>query len=292
MQQGYHKADLILLVVTLIAAAGWIFSREALVGFKPLTFMGARFLLAGIILSLFAIKALRQISRSQLRNALLIGLLFSFVMVMWIEGLYHSKHLGIGAFIFSLGVLLTPVMAWFFNDKPPVRVWAALPLGGLGLYLLSAGGDFHFGTGEYLFIAGALSIAFYINITTRVVAKVPPLLLTTIQLTTVGVILLLLAYFYEGIEWPTDSHVWGWFAASVVLATSLRFLLQMRAHGMAPASHTAVFLTLEPVWVALLAAWWLQEQMTVLQLSGCILIFVSILLTRLPALIALLRGGV
>jgi drug/metabolite transporter (DMT)-like permease len=291
MQQGYHKADLILLVVTLIAAAGWIFSREALVGFKPLTFMGARFLLAGIILSLFAMKALRQISRSQLRNALLVGLMFSFAMVLWIEGLYHSKHLGIGAFIFSLGVLLTPVMAWFFKDKPPFRVWAALPLGGLGLYLLSAGEDFHFATGEYLFIASAVSIALYINVTTRVVAKVPPLLLTTIQLTTVGVVLLLLAYFYEGIEWPTDINLWGWFAASVLLATSLRFLLQMRAHSLAPASHTAVFLTLEPVWVALLGAWWLQEQMSILQMSGCILIFVSILLTRLPALIAMLRGG-
>lgn len=292
MQQGYHKADLILLVVTLIAAAGWIFSREALVGFRPLTFMGARFLLAAIILSLFAMKPLTQITRIQLRNAVSAGLVFSFAMVFWIEGLYYSKHLGIGAFIFSLGVLLTPAMAWFFSDRPPLRVWAALPLGGLGLYQLSADGDFHFETGEYLFIASAVSIAVYINVTTRVVARVPPLLLTTIQLMTVGVILLLLAYFYEGIEWPTDAHLWGWFAASVILATSLRFLLQIRAHGLAPASHTAVFLTLEPVWVALLAAWWLQEQMTVLQLAGCILIFVSILLTRLPALIALVRGGV
>lgn len=48
MQKGYYKAELILLVVTLIAAAGWIFSNEALAGFKPLTLMGSRSLLAGL----------------------------------------------------------------------------------------------------------------------------------------------------------------------------------------------------------------------------------------------------
>ncbi len=289
MQYGYHKVDLILLGVTLIAAAGWIFTREALAGFTPLTFMGARFLLAGGILSLFALKQLRLMSFQQLKKALFAGLLFSVSMVLWIEGLYHSRYLGVGAFIFSLGVLLTPVMAWFFKDRPPKRVWAALPLAGTGLYLLSADGDFQFETGEYLFIASAVSIALYINVTTRVVAKVPPLLLTTIQLSTVGVVLLILAYFIEGISWPVDTSIWGWFAASVLLATSLRFLLQMWAHGMAPASHVAVFLTLEPVWVALLASLWLDEQMSALQLTGSVLIFVSVLLTRLPALVELIR---
>ena len=289
MHQSYHKADLILLAVTLIAATGWIFTREALVGFKPLTFMGARFLLAGIVLSLFALKPLRLLTTRQLRNALYAGGLFSFSMVLWIEGIYHSRYLGVGAFIFSLGVLLTPVLAWFFKDKPAMRVWAALPIAGIGLYLLSAGGDFEFGIGEYLFIASAISIALYINVTTRVVSKVPPLPLTTIQLITVGAVLLSLAYFFEGINWPNDTVIWSWFAASVLLATSLRFLLQIWAHGLAPASHTAVFLTLEPVWVAILASLWLDEQMSVLQLTGSALIFISILLTRLPALVELVR---
>jgi hypothetical protein len=34
------KADLLLLVVTLLAAAGWMFSKEALQGLPPLLFIG------------------------------------------------------------------------------------------------------------------------------------------------------------------------------------------------------------------------------------------------------------
>jgi drug/metabolite transporter (DMT)-like permease len=288
MPQGYHKADLILITVTLIAGAGWIFTSEALVGFKPLTFMGARFLLAGLVLAMFAVRQLREIEARQFRAALTVGLLFSFAMVLWIEGLYWSQHLGVGAFIFNLGILLAPVMAILFGDHPPRRVWVALPIGFLGLYLLSADSEFHFGVGEYLFIGAAISMALFINVTTRVAASIPPLALTTIQLCTVGVVLLLLASIFEGIAWPGEAEIWGWFAASVLIATSLRFLLQIRAHGMAPASHTAVFLTLEPVWVAFMAAGWFGENMSATQVIGCALIFASVLVTRLHALLSLL----
>lgn len=290
MRQGHQKADVILVIVTLIAGAGWIFTSEALQGFEPLTFMGSRFLLAGIVLSLFSIKQLKQLEWPQIKASLLVGLLFSFAMVLWVEGIYHSQHLGVGAFIFNLGVLLAPVMAIFFKDQPPLRVWIAMPIGFLGLYLLSADSEFHFGTGEYLFIGAAFSMALFINITTRVAATIPPLALTTIQLCTVGVVLLSLASVLEGIAWPGDAEIWGWFAASVLLATSLRFLLQIWAHGLAPASHTAIFLTLEPVWVALLAAAWFGENMSVVQILGCSLIFSSVLVTRLRALLNLLRG--
>jgi drug/metabolite transporter (DMT)-like permease len=290
LPHSYHKADLILIIVTLIAGAGWIFTSEALEGFKPLTFMGSRFLLGGIILSMFSIRQLRVLQRQQLKAALTVGLLFSLTMALWIEGLYWSQHLGVGAFIFNLGILLAPVMAVFFRDYPPLRVWLALPIGFSGLYLLSSDSEFHFGAGEYLFIGSAVSMALFINVTTRVAASIHPLALTTIQLCTVGVVLLLLASVVEGIAWPSDMEIWLWFAASVVLATSLRFVLQIWAHGLAPASHTAVLLTLEPVWVALLAAGWFGENMSVMQVLGCLLIFTAVLLTRFRELISLLRG--
>ena len=181
-------------------------------------------------------------------------------------------------------------MAVLFGDKPPLRVWLALPVGVAGLFLLSADSEFHFGTGEYLFIGGAVSMALFINVTSRVATSTPPLVLTTIQLCTVGVSLLVLALLFEGINWPSEISLWAWFIASVLLATSLRFLLQIWAHGLAPTSHTAVFLTLEPVWVVLLAAAWFGETMSQIQLFGCALIFTSVLVARFRALISLFRS--
>lgn len=274
----------------MVAATGWIYSSEALVGFEPLTFMGSRFLLAGIILSVFARKQFLHINFRQLIDAFFVGVIFSLTMIFWIEGLHYSQHMGIGAFIFSLGVLFAPVMSLFFGDKPPSRIWVALLIGGLGLYLLTVEGQFIFGPGEYLFIASAFSMALFINITTHISARIHPLILTTIQLITVGFLLLLLAIQIEGITWPTEIDIWIWFLASVLLATSLRFLLQIWAHGMAPASHTTVILTLEPLWVVLLGVWWYGESMSAIQVTGCLLIFASVIFSRIHALTSLLKG--
>jgi drug/metabolite transporter (DMT)-like permease len=92
-------------------------------------------------------------------------------------------------------------------------------------------------------------------------------------------------------EWNFNqpNAIWGWLIASVLIATSLRFLLQTRAQSMAPPSHTAIIMTLEPVWTALFAALWLDETMTPLQLSGCTLIFLAMLVNRWPAVRAWLR---
>jgi hypothetical protein len=49
MATDHHlKADALLLLVTLIAVVGWVFSKGALQGLPPLLFMGVQFLLAGL----------------------------------------------------------------------------------------------------------------------------------------------------------------------------------------------------------------------------------------------------
>ena len=54
VKQAPWQADALLLLVTALAAGGWIFSKEALAGMPPLLFIGTRFLLAGLILLGFA----------------------------------------------------------------------------------------------------------------------------------------------------------------------------------------------------------------------------------------------
>ncbi|MFC6669367.1 EamA family transporter [Marinobacterium aestuariivivens] len=49
---------------------------------------------------------------------------------------------------------------------------------------------------------------------------------------------------------------------------------------MATASHAAIILTLEPVWTAILGVFWLDERMGALQLAGCTLIFLALLINR------------
>ena len=137
------EADLLLTLTTLIAAAGWIFSKEALAGIPPLIFIGLRFTIAGLVLAMFSLPQLRALDRRALRNSLLVGALFAGGMVLWILGLSHSSHLGEASFISSMGIVLVPVFARvFFGDRPPSSTWFALPLALAGFACLSLDGGF------------------------------------------------------------------------------------------------------------------------------------------------------
>ncbi|WP_431023335.1 DMT family transporter [Halomonas sp. H5] len=275
------KADLLLLAVTLLAAAGWIFSKEALNGLPPLLFIGSRFLLAGLLLLPFAWPSLRKRRPAQFTGALGVGLVFAAAIAFWVLGLAYATHLGESAFINSLGILLVPVMArLLFGDRPPKATWIALPVAVVGLACLSLDRGFHLEASQWLFLIAATLFALLFNLNSRVVRSLPALPLTTIQLIVVGLVLTALSALTE--PWPArlGGDTLAWLAASVLLASTLRFFLQVYAQGLTTPSHAAVIMILEAVWTALMAAVWFNETMSAWQLLGCGLIFAALLINR------------
>ena len=59
------QSDLLLVLVTVLSALSWIFSREAVQLMPPLLFMCLRFLLAGSLLALLGRRPLLQINAEQ-----------------------------------------------------------------------------------------------------------------------------------------------------------------------------------------------------------------------------------
>jgi len=284
LHSNHIRADLLLVLVTLLAAAGWIFSSEALTGLTPIVFIGMRFFMAGLIVAAVGHKHIRQLGRRGLLRTVLVGLVFSVALIFWILGLAHGQHMGVGAFLTSLGVVLVPAFALLFGDRASLSTWLALPVAAGGLACLSLDGDFTFGTGEFAFLTAAFIFAFYFTLNSRAAARTSPLALTAVQLIVVGLVALPVGIAVEG--WPTvqPAAIWSWFAASVVIATACRFFVQTHAQSLAPASHAALIMVLEPIWTALLAAVWYGETMTSLQFAGCTLILIALLATRASAL--------
>ncbi|MGB0732284.1 MAG: DMT family transporter [Pontibacterium sp.] len=277
------KADVLLLLVTLLAALGWIFSKEALVGFAPLLFIGVRFSIAGFLLAVIGGRELRQLSVKQWRHSLGVGLFFALGMVFWILGLAYANHLGVGAFITSLGVILVPLVALFFGERPAKSTWFALPLAVIGLACLSLSQTHPLGLGDVFFMLAALVFAIYFTLNGKAAGTVSTLALAAIQLSVVGVMSLMLSGLFEQWYWPAQGDLWLWLLASVFIATSLRFFMQTWAQSLASASHCALMMTLEPVWTALLAMLWFAERMGEMQLMGCGFIFLALLVSRSQA---------
>lgn len=275
------KADILILIVTLLAASGWVFSKEALQGVTPLTFIGIRFLMAGCILSCFCIPQFKALTVNNWKLAVSIGALFSLALIIWIQGLYISDHVGEAAFIISLGVVIVPVFAkLIFKDELESSTWLAIPVAISGLALLSLNDGFQFENGQLLFASAAVLFAIHYNLITLAVGKMPAFPLTSIQLTCAGSSALFISFFVE--TWPPQISgiTWGWIWASILLASAARFLIQTHAQSMASSSHTAIILTLEPIWVCIITAFWFNETMTAMQLAGFTLIFLALIINR------------
>lgn len=280
----HFKADLLLLAATIVAAAGWIFSREALAGFPPLMFMALRFTGAGLLLSLIGRAGLRRLTARQWRQSAYVGVLFGIAMVFWIIGLKMTQHIGVGAFLCSLGLVLVPLITLLFGERSSFSVYLAIPIAIAGLACLSLDSQFNLGTAELCFLMAALFLALMFVLNSHAAAKIPALPLTAIQLLVTGFITTICSIVVEDWQFSQPPNIWAWFVASLLIATSLRFLIQTRGQGMAPPSHSAIIMTLEPVWTALLASVWFAERMTAMQLAGCGLIFAAMLVNRWPAL--------
>ena len=280
-------ADGVLVVVTLIAAAGWMFSFNALRGLPPLLFIGLRFLAAGLILGACSgrrLYALRGDARL-LRQGAGAGALLGGAMMSWVMGLHLTTAIGAGAFISSLGVVIAPIVAWLlFRERVPASTWLAIVVATFGMGFLALQKGMTVQLADLFFFGSALSFSVQFTLNSRFAGRYPALPLTAIQLFVVGVVALAASALLEA--WPArvDAESWAWLAASVLVATAPRYFVQIWAQSRTSMHHAAFIMTLEPVWTALLAGAWLGQHMRPLQVVGSALVMCALLISRWPAL--------
>ncbi|MCG3759737.1 DMT family transporter [Vibrio cincinnatiensis] len=277
------RAELILIMTTVLAAAGWVFSKQAIEGLPPFGFIGLRFIAAALILAPFCFSAFKRATWQDCFQAMGVGFFLGGSIFCWIYAISISPTLGEGAFIMSLSMLFVPLLAWpLFGLKPNRAFWISLPVAVSGLFLLSWNGAWQLAPNQLWFLVAAFGLALHFNFNSQYSTKLPTMLLTTLQLLMAGCLGLLLSACFE--VWPQtiSSTTWKWFTLSVLLATSLRYLMQTMGQKNAPPSNAALLMLLEPVWTLLFSIWIYQETLPFNKVVGCVLLLGSLLLYRMP----------
>src|SRR5690554_2845561 len=252
--------------------------------------MGLRFLGASFILIALARRQLVRLSKQQWQAAGLVGTLLGLAMSIWVLGLFNTQSLGEGAFITSLSVVLVPVVNWImFRERPTAVTFIALPVAMVGMALLSLRHGFTPEASQVFFLIAALLMSVIFILNSRAAYHIPALALTSIQLFLVGTVTLVLSVFFEA--WPTtvSNAVWGWLFLSITLATAGRFFLQTYAQGLTTPSRAAAIMILEPVWTTVGSVFWFNDWMTIIQLLGCGLILLALIVNRIKRPSALLK---
>ena len=240
-----RQADLLLIAATVIAACGWIFSREAIAGMPVFAFLGLRFFFAALLLLPFC-RGFRP-QKQHWPKLIISGLWFALNLCLWIYSVSTTASLGEGAFIMSLSMMFVPLTAWvMMKVRPPRAWWECLPIAVVGLGLLSLHMPIAFHPSQGWFLLTALVQSIWFCYTSRCAREVPLIPLTTVQL-----------------------------VASIVIATSLRFGLQMKGQKYAAVASAAIIMVLEPLLTVIAAALWYGEQLPLQKIIGGVLILVA-----------------
>jgi len=282
------KADLILFLISIIWGSAFVALRVAGQAGSVYFFNGIRYLLAGLVVFPLAIRSLRGVPQGLLSSALprgqfkwmmLAGFLLFLASAFQQVGIAFTTA-GNAGFITSLYVVLVPVLLFlFWRERLRWLSATAVGIALLGAFLLSTGGRFEVHMGDTLEFAGALFWALHVIIVGKFAMHYESISFSVGQLVVCGLLNLGVAVFAET-SMPLDWSLVAAILYTALLSLGLCYTLQIWAQRHTPPADAALILSLESVF-AVLAGWWLLgERLKGIQVMGCVLIFMAVLLSQ------------
>jgi len=279
------KADLTLLMVSMIWGSAFVAQRVAGQMGSVYFFNGARYLLAALVVFPLAVRARRienppsKISSDQVKWILIAGALLFLGSALQQAGMVYTTA-GNAGFITSLYVVLVPIALFFvWREKPHWMSIAAVGLAGAGAFLLSTGGRFEVKAGDVLELVGALFWTFHVIVLGKFASKFEPLSFSVGQLFVCALLNLLVGFFVEPMMSFNGQLIFA-IAYTALFSLALCYTLQVWAQRHTPPADAALILSLESVF-SVLSGWLiLNENLLLIQIFGCVLIFVAVVLSQ------------
>ena len=135
--------------------------------------------------------------------------------------------------------------------------------------------------GDLLIIGGAFFWAGHILLIQHVLEKVSaPFQLSVYQSLVTALLAGLIMVPLESPQLADFLPMWPQLVFAGVMAVGIGYTLQLVAQRHTPAAAAAVILSLESVFAAIFGWWLLGEQLAILAIIGCLLIFIAVIVAE------------
>jgi drug/metabolite transporter (DMT)-like permease len=300
------RAYLLMLFVVAVWGSTFVLVKGALADATPAAFNLARMTLAFLVLAAAYHSAWRGIRKSQIASGALVGLCLALGYQFQTTGLARTTP-SKSAFITGLVVVLVPL----FSAVPGLRQrgapaprWNAFcgaalafsgillltapavstgprPAGPLALFTSLSPDLSSINVGDLLTLGCAIGFAFHCIALSHISPRIGfrPLALLQVGFCAVFMALSLRFIEHPHIAWTPRLMIALGIAA--VLATAAAFSIQSWAQSVLPPTHTALLLTLEPVFAWITSFLIMHERLGLRPASGALLILAGIALTEL-----------
>lgn len=275
----------LLVLATMFWGFAFIAQKNAMDHMGPLTFIGSRYLLGGIVILPIAWWEYRRVNKPlTLRQWGLIGFLsFNFLLGSYLQqaGLLYTTVTN-GGFLTGLYVFFVPLILLFvFRIKPHYVVWICAPLAMGGLYLLSGGNFTALNLGDLLVIASAAFWALHVLLLGYLSRDTGmPVMVSCISFLTAGIFAAGGAFGFETPSVEAIGNGWIEIAYAGVVSTGIAFTLQAVGQMHVPPANAAIILSGEALFAALGGAVVLGERLLPMGYVGAALIFCAMVLVE------------
>lgn len=281
MKKKRLLADLILFIASMIWGVGYYFQKVGSETTGALTFNCMRYLIAALVLALFA--RFRYPQGEGLKFAVLSGMAMFVAGNMQQIGL-QTASIGNSSFITSIYIVLVPFLAGLIlKRKIKAHHYLAVLLSLVGLYLITTSGKGleRITRGDVIVFIGSVFWALQILCVDKAVSYCDPVSFVAGQFLTLSIL--------QVLTWLTLGHrdmagiafSWPYALASGVIVLGIAFTMQAYGQKNTGETEASIIMGLESVFGALFGIILYHEQFTILQLGGMAVIFAAVLLVVL-----------
>jgi drug/metabolite transporter (DMT)-like permease len=282
------RADLALGFCTLIWGATFVVVKDALADMSVVAYLAVRFSLAAALMGIIFWRSLRQMSRKTAWAGVQIGLFMFGGYIFQTAGLRYTTPAKT-AFITGMCVVLVPLLLAVFGRRRITGwIWAGAAAALAGLYFLTVPpeGLGALNRGDPIVFGCAVMFALHIIFIGRYVGDHSVGALAFLQVATTAVLSVVLLPLLAIAGWEHPRLVLNGTVIFALLITSIGstvigFSFQTWAQQHTSPSHTAILVSLEPVFAALTSWLLAREHFGARTLIGAALILAGILLAEL-----------
>jgi drug/metabolite transporter (DMT)-like permease len=282
------RADLALAFCSLIWGATFVMVKDALADISVFAYIVVRFGLAAIVMGILFWRSVKGLSVRAVWAGAQIGLFMLGGYVFQTAGLRRTTP-SKAAFITGSSVVLVPLLlAAFGLRRITAWIWMGAIAAFAGLYLLTVPPEGLGGLsgGDQLVFVCAVMFALHIVFVGRHIEHHSVGALSFVQVATTAVLSAALLPILAATHWEVPKLHWTGSLIVAVLVTAIgstviAFSLQVWAQQYASPSHTAILVSLEPVFAAITSLLLAREHFGARMTAGAILVFVGIVLAEL-----------
>ena len=270
-----------LVIVTIIWGGGFVASDIALNELSPFEIMSYRFLIASIIMGVFAWRNLKTIRKDEIIYGSILGIALFSGFTLQIIGLKYTTPSN-NAFLTATNVVMVPFIAYFIgrknlNKADIIGSFTAL----IGVGILSLQSNFSISAGDLFTLFCALGFAFQIYLTGIFGKKIRPSILNFLQMFTAFCLSIVGLLFSGRINLSLSKQGFSAIIYLGVVSTALCYFLQTAAQKHVDETKSAIILSMEAVFGTLFSIILLGEKPNLKMVIGGIMILSAVLISEL-----------